>query len=64
MSGGSSTTKEEHDRTGAPLPFLGAVGSVVGGAGFNNSVVDPPKGSLANAQATATIAEGVHQQEK
>ena len=64
MPGGSSTAREEPDRAGTPLPLPGAMGSALGGTGLDNLVVDPPKGSPANTQATTSIAEGVHWQEK
>ena len=47
---------------GAPLPLLGAVGSTVGGASQDDSVVDPMMGSPVNTPATASIAEGARQQ--
>ena len=64
MSGRSSAVKEEPDRVGAPLPLLGAVGSTMGGASQDDSVIDPMIGSPVNTPATASITEGARQQEK
>ena len=49
---------------GAPSPLLGAVGSTVGGASQDDSVVNPMMGSPVNMHPTASIAEGGHRQEK
>ena len=64
MPGRSSATKEEPAKTGPPPSLLGAAGGAVGGTGKDNQVIDPMVGSLATSPVTATIAEGVYQQEK
>ena len=64
MPGGSSTTKEEPVKAGSPPSLLGAAGSAMGGTGKDDQIVDPVVGSLAASPANATIAEGVHRQEK
>ena len=64
MPGGSSTMKEEPIKAGSPLSLLGAAGGTMGGTGKDDLIVDPIVGSLAASPANATIAEGVHQQEK
>ena len=64
MPGGSSAAKEEPDKTGTPLPLLGAAGGTVGSTSQDDSVINSMIGSLVNTHATASIAEGACRWEK
>ena len=59
MPGGSSAAKEEPVKAGSPPSLLGAAGSVLGGTGKDNCIVDPIEGSPFTSPANATVAEGV-----
>ena len=59
MSSGSSAAKEEPIKVGPPPSLLGAAGSALGGAGKEDRIIDPVKGSLATSPANTTVAEGV-----
>ena len=52
--------KEEPIKVGSPPSLLGAAGGTVGGAGKDDRIIDPDKGSPVTSPANATIAEGVH----
>ena len=60
MPGGSSATKEEPAKAGPPTSLLGAAGSTLGGAGTDDCIVNPIKGSPVTLPANATVPEGVH----
>ena len=49
---------------GSPLSLLGAAGGTLGGAGKDDCIVNPIKGSPVTSPANATVAEGVHRWEK
>ena len=64
MPGRSSTVKEEPVKAGSPPSLLGAAGGALGGAGKDDHIVDPIKGSPVTLPANATVAERVRRQEK
>ena len=64
MPGGSSTAKEDPVKVGSPLSLLGATGGTLGGAGKDDRIVNPTKGSPVTSPANATVAEGVRRWEK
>ena len=64
MPGRSSAVKEEPIKAGSPPSLLGAAGSTLGSAGKDDHIVDPIEGSPVTSPANATVAEGVHRQEK
>ena len=60
MPGRSSAAKEEPAKMGPPPSLMGATGST----SQEDQATDPITGSQTVSPATATIAEGVHRQEK
>ena len=64
MPGRSSTAKEEPVKAGSPLSLLGTAGSTLGGAGKDDCIINPVKGSPVTLPANATVAEGVRRWEK
>ena len=59
MPGGSSTAKEEPVKAESPPSLLGAAGDTLGGAGKDDCIIDPVKGSPVTSPANATVAEGL-----
>ena len=64
MPGRSSAAKEEPIKAGSPPSLLGAAGGTLGGTGKDDHIVDPIEGSPVTSPVNATVAEGVHRQEK
>ena len=64
MPGRSSAAKEEPVKAQSPPSLLGATGGTLGGAGKDDHIVDPTKGSPVTSPANAILAEGVHRREK
>ena len=64
MPGGSSAAKEEPVKAGSALSLLGVTGGTLGGAGKDDRIIDPAKGSPVTPPANATVAEGVRRWEK
>ena len=64
MPGGSSTVKEEPAKARPPTSLLGTAGGALGGTGKDDHIVKPVEGSPVTSPANATVAEGVHCQEK
>ena len=59
MPGGSSAAKEEPVNVGSTPSLLGAAGGALGGAGKDDRIIDPIKGSPVTLPANATLAKGV-----
>ena len=64
MPGRSSAVKEEPVKAGSPPSLLGAAGGTLGGTSKDDCIIDPVEGFPVTSPANATVAEGVHRQEK